>query len=202
MGDPADWYWRDLESFADTFTGYWTDREPEHAQVVEVDGEVSGYMLGCVDTGKADDTGLVVARNLIGGRHLLFRPGTAGFMWRSIGNVIVDGARRELPPRTSHDERWPAHLHIDLLPVARGQGAGATMINRWLDTLRGLGVAGCHLDTVAENRKAIAFFEAVGFRKHGRNFPLPGLRSPTRQRHHSQLMVQSLEPAEKPAAPS
>jgi hypothetical protein len=29
MGEPVDWQWRDLPSFADMFTGYYTDAEPE-----------------------------------------------------------------------------------------------------------------------------------------------------------------------------
>ena len=45
---------------------------------------------------------------------------------------------------------------------------------------------------VMAREDAIAFFEANGFRKHGRNFPLPGMRSPQRGRHHSQLMAQEI----------
>ena len=37
MGDPADWYWADEDSFADTWTGYYTDKEPESCGVVELD---------------------------------------------------------------------------------------------------------------------------------------------------------------------
>ncbi len=192
MGAPASWYWRDRESFADTFCGWYTDHRPDDAQVVEVDGVVSGYLLGCRDTEAAVDVATIVARHLVGGRHLLVRPGTARFMWRSIRDVVVDGVHRDLPPRTTFDARWPAHLHIDLLPVARGSGAGSTMMRTWLASLRADGIAGCHLETVAENASAIAFFEAMGFRRHGRNHPLPGMRSPEGARHHGQLMVQEL----------
>ena len=31
MGDPVDWLWRDRESFADMFTGYYTDGELRYA---------------------------------------------------------------------------------------------------------------------------------------------------------------------------
>ena len=50
MGDPIAWQWRDAESFADLFTGWYTDREPESALVVEQEGEVVGYLLGCRDS--------------------------------------------------------------------------------------------------------------------------------------------------------
>jgi hypothetical protein len=53
--------------------------------------------------------------------RLLFRRGTAGFLMRA----IVDGLRdRDSAKGDFIDPRWPAHLHIDLLPEPRGIGLG------------------------------------------------------------------------------
>jgi GNAT superfamily N-acetyltransferase len=109
-----------------------------------------------------------------------------------VGDVIVDAARKRLPPAPFEDPRWPAHLHIDLLRGARGRGVGAALMRRWLDSLRRRGVPGCHLETMAENTGAVAFFRAMGFEKRGTPVPAPGMRSPEGRRHHVQLMVQSL----------
>ena len=98
-------------------------------------------------------------------------------------------ARRQLPPVNAADPRWPAHLHIDLLAEARGQGAGALLVRGWLDTLRAEGTPGCHLETWAENAGARAFFRTMGFTEHGPETPMPGIRSRTGEHHHSQLMV-------------
>jgi ribosomal protein S18 acetylase RimI-like enzyme len=192
MGEPVEWQWRDAESFSDIFTGYYTDAEPGSALVAEIDGEVRGYLLGCVDSAKAWTPAAVVGRQVLR-RGIAFRPGTARFAWRSVGDVIVDAAHKRLPPAPFEDPRWPAHLHIDLLRDARGRGVGAALLRRWLDTLRGTGVPGCHLETIAENTGAVAFFEAMGFEKRRRPIPAPGLRSPRGERHHVQLMVQSLQ---------
>jgi ribosomal protein S18 acetylase RimI-like enzyme len=191
IGEPVAWQWRDAESFANIFTGYYTDAEPQSALVAEIDGDVRGYLLGCVDSSKAWNPGAVVGRQITR-RGIAFRPGTAGFVWRAVGDVIVDAARKRLPPAPFEDPRWPAHLHIDLLGDARGRGVGAMLMRRWLDALRQGGVAGCYLETIAENTGAVAFFEAMGFRRHGRAIPAPGLRSPRGERHHLQVMVQSL----------
>lgn len=188
MGDPIDWQWRDAPSFADLFTCYYTDAEPESALVAEKGGDVVGYLLGCVDSRTVSIPPRVAARHLLR-RGLLFRPGTAPVLWRAIADLAVDAAHRRLPTLAVIDERWPAHLHIDLLPAGRGHGAGSALVNRWLDHLRMLGVAGCHAETWAENHDAIAFFEAVGFRRHGPPAPMSGMRSPTGARHHTQLMV-------------
>jgi len=192
MGDPVDWLWRDAESFADVFTAYYTDAEPESALVAEVDGSVEGYLLGCVDSRRAWNPALVVGRHLLR-RGIAFRPGTAGVIWRSFGDIVTDGIRHQLPPRSAYDPRWPAHLHIDLLPSIRGRGVGRRLVDRWLGTLRDLGVPGCHLETWGENAAAIAFFEALGFRRHGRPTMSPGLRSRSGTRHTAQLMVQQFD---------
>jgi GNAT superfamily N-acetyltransferase len=192
IGNPVEWQWRDAESFANIFTGYYTDAEPSSALVAEVDGEVRGYLLGCVDSTKAWNPATVVGRQFTR-RAIGLRPGTAPFVWRAMGDVIVDAAHKRLPPAPFADPRWPAHLHIDLLADARGRGVGAALMRRWLDWLRQSGVAGCYLETIAENSSAVAFFEAMGFEKRHAPVPAPGLRSPRGERHHVQLMVQSLQ---------
>jgi GNAT superfamily N-acetyltransferase len=200
MGEPVDWLWRDRESFADAFSGYWTDREPESALVVETgdeDGEgparrVVGYLLGCVDTKKVPSIVRVLWPHVIH-RGLLIRGGTAPVLWRSMADIAGDIVReRKLPMEDLLDERWPSHLHIDLLPEARGRGLGSQLVERYLDYLRGVGSAGCHLETIFENRNAVAFFKANGFQLHGDPRPSPGWRSRSGERLHIQVMVRSL----------
>lgn len=194
MGDPADWFWADEASFADMFSGYYTDAEPESALVVEADGAVCGYLLGCRDSTRAWDPVRVAARHVVR-RGIAVRPGTAGTVWRAVGDTIGDLATRRvrLADLELVDPRYPAHLHVNLLPAARGRGAGGALVRTWLDELRGDGVPGCFLQTMAENTAAVAFFEAMGFRTLGRDVPAPGERSRDGRRTHVRTMVQSLE---------
>ena len=200
MGEPATWMWRDAPSFADTFSGYYTDREPASARVAELDGEVVGYLLGCRDTRRATSPAAVIGRHVIR-RGIAVRPGTAGILWRSVGDVAVDLTRRRvrLHDLTFDDPRWPAHLHINLLPAARGHGVGARLVRGWLDQLRSDGVPGCHLQTMVENEGAVAFFEAMGFRRHGEPVPAPGERTRSGARTHLQRMVHDLHEPTSPA---
>jgi GNAT superfamily N-acetyltransferase len=191
MGEPADWYWRDAESFAAVWTGYYTDREPESTFVAELDGRVVGYLTGCVDSHRAPSPMSAIVRQVVA-RQLFFRPGTAGFFWRSLRDIA---ARPDLPSGELDDPRWPSHLHINLLPAARGRGAGAQLMAAWLDKLRALGSPGCHLATLAENTNGIAFFRRSGFDRHGAPLLLPGMRTRSGERMHQQLMVLSLAEA-------
>jgi hypothetical protein len=46
LGDPIDPVYEDRELFADFLTSYYTDHEQESCFLLEVDGEISGYLLG------------------------------------------------------------------------------------------------------------------------------------------------------------
>jgi len=187
MGEPADWYWRDRESFADACSGYYTDCEPESSFVAVHERRVVGYLLGCVDTARAPTMAEVSSR-LVLRRALLLRPGSSGFFWRALFDALRD---RGAPSGDLRDSRWPSHLHINLLPEARGARAGAALLRSWLGRLAALGSPGCHLGTFAENRNAIAFFERQGFRHHGPPAPVPGMRNRDGSRMHLQLMIRA-----------
>ena len=141
MGEPVDWLWRDTESFADLFTSYYTDAEPRSAWVAELDGHPAGYLLGCVDSRTAWSPARIFGRHVVR-RGIALRPGTAGVVWRSFADIARDALHRRLPPAAVYDPRWPAHLHIDLLPAIRGRGAGAPLVRRFLGTLRRAGSRG------------------------------------------------------------
>lgn len=190
MGEPADWFWRDRDSFTALFCDWWIAHEPESVLVAELDGTVAGYLLGCEDSRRAAHEARTLFRHFFG-RACCLRPGTAGVMWRMLGDGVVDGMRGRLPARV-WDERWPAHLHIDLLPECRGRGVGGRLVKAWLQSLRDRGIPGCHLQTTAENKGAVAFFEAMGFEKHGLPANEPGFRARDGSRLHIQLMTQQL----------
>jgi len=69
-------------------------------------------------------------------------------------------------PESPPDEvvaRYPAHLHIDLLPVVQGRGVGREMMGRLLEELRARKVPGVHLGVDARNQRAVGFYEHLGF---------------------------------------
>jgi len=46
LGTPIDPVYEDRQLFADFLTTYYTDWEPESSFVIEIDGEIRGYLLG------------------------------------------------------------------------------------------------------------------------------------------------------------
>ena len=187
MGEPVDWFWRDFESFADLWTAYYTDEEPESVFVAVDHDRVVGYVTGCVDSSRAPSVRQAIGRHLFR-RLIMYRPGTAGFFWRSMVDIVRDRGVRE---PVLADPRWPSHLHINLLTASRGQGAGAALMSALFSHLRASGSPGCHLSTLRENESAIAFFEAVGFVCHGEPIRIPGMRTRAGLRMSAQLMTKS-----------
>jgi ribosomal protein S18 acetylase RimI-like enzyme len=188
MGEPADWYWRHAKSFADVWTSYYTDQEPESLLVALEGQRIVGYLTGCVDSRRAPSPAWAITRADL--RYALYlRPGTAGFFWRGVLDTVV---QRGTPKGQLDDPRWPSHLHINLLPEARGAGVGDSLMNTWLTQLQQLGSPGCHLGTLLENDRAIRFFERQGFERFGAPQLAPGMRTPSGGRHHLQFMVRNI----------
>ena len=62
-------------------------------------------------------------------------------------------------------EAYPSHLHIDLLPRAQGRGLGRRMLEEVMDTLARRGSPGAHLGVSTLNRRALGFYQRLGFRE-------------------------------------
>ena len=78
--------------------------------------------------------------------------------WRALYNIHHSfGAPQEVA------ERFPSHLHINLLPRLQGRGIGRQMVTTLLSGLRDRGSAGVHLLVGSENRRAHGFYRRVGF---------------------------------------
>ena len=73
-------------------------------------------------------------------------------------------------------ERFPAHIHMNLLPRAQGKGIGTALFDRWVANARANGIKGIHLGANAGNHGGIRFWSSRGFIPV--EFP-PGLASET-----------------------
>jgi ribosomal protein S18 acetylase RimI-like enzyme len=75
-------------------------------------------------------------------------------------------------------DRYPAHLHIDLLPENQGQGLGRTLLDTLRSALAARGVPGVHLGMDPANTRARAFYDRYGFHElpsHSPDAPLLGI---------------------------
>ncbi len=68
----------------------------------------------------------------------------------------------ELAPAKIVD-RYPSHLHIDLLPKIQGRGMGQQVMKILFNKLKGAGSTGVHLGVGIANVRAQGFYRKLGF---------------------------------------
>ncbi|MEI2270457.1 GNAT family N-acetyltransferase [Microbacterium sp. No. 7] len=136
----------------------YVERHPDLAFVVEDEnGTPVGYVVATDDTDGFEEW----FRTQWWPRFANRWPKPEAEVTRQDGTLLYAYGRGEKPERYAAD--FPAHLHIDLLPQAQGQGAGRRLIETLFAALRERGVAGLHLVASAENTGAMAFYTRLGF---------------------------------------
>jgi ribosomal protein S18 acetylase RimI-like enzyme len=186
-GAPGSAVWGHDASLAEVYLTPYLDLEPDSVFVVTADGRPVGYLAGCVDEAafpSEDERTRAAVR-----KYGLWRmAGPRRFLLRAALDAASLRVRRVPVAGELSDPRWPSHLHIDLMPVARGTGAADALMKLWFERLRTAGSPGCYLQTSAENDRAVAFFERLGFERYGDNPVVPGMRY-AGARMHQQTMV-------------
>jgi GNAT superfamily N-acetyltransferase len=163
MGEPMEIFMDGREVFADLWCSYYTDYEPEHTWVAEVDGQVVGYIFGGLDTRRQEK--ITLSRVI---PKLLLKAFITDCAWsprtrRYVSSVIRSSRRGELKtPNLSRE--YPAHLHTNILEGYRGKGLGKKMMNEWINHLAGHNVKALHLITTTRNKLAVPFYKHMGFR--------------------------------------
>jgi GNAT superfamily N-acetyltransferase len=138
--------YRDHDLLPDVFARPYLTREPDLAAVVDDGGgRAVGYILGTADTAGFVRWFRQTWLPPLAGRYAPPAEGT----WDA---VMMDALRR-----------YPAHLHINLLPAYQRQGFGHRLMWTFLDTVRGYGVPAVHLAYAKVNIPARQFYKRLGF---------------------------------------
>jgi hypothetical protein len=159
LGEPIDPVYEDRELFADFLTTYYTDHEPESSFVLEMHGEIRGYLLGCRWPLRNQLYSLyqnvwLFLRAL--GRYFRY----CGPSRRFIRWTLVHGWR-EVP---AAPRRTP-HFHINLLPSARKISTTRALMSAYLSYLYRCGEKRVYGQMVTfESRRGEKMFERYGFK--------------------------------------
>lgn len=161
FGEPAEVYFDDRTLFADLGIDAYLDHYPDYAWVVERDGSVAGYVVGCP---RGD--GAIRLHNLVRLPRILarlivgrYRLGRKTFTY--VRDQLVAALRGELVEIRS--DLYPANLHINLLPAYRGCGLGSALLSTYLARLSADGVPGVHVVTSERNVAAVRLYRRFGF---------------------------------------
>jgi ribosomal protein S18 acetylase RimI-like enzyme len=140
----------------DVFAAPYVTLEPEVARILDDGhGNAIGYILGTVDTPTFARRFEAEWLPALGDRYDDDDdPRDQGFL------KLLRRPQRMVIPEL---EAYPAHLHIDLLPEARGHGEGRALMRSFLQGLHAAGVERVHLSMSPSNTGARAFYDRLGF---------------------------------------
>ena len=159
LGDPIDPVYEDRQLFADFLTTYYTDWEPESSFVLEIDGEIRGYLLG---SRKPLRNQLYAFWQNVSlflkalSRYFHYNQKSRRFVrWTLMyGWREVPAAPRRVP-----------HFHINLLPDARKMSTTRALMSAYLSYLYRCGEKRVYGQIVTfESRRGERMFERYGFK--------------------------------------
>jgi hypothetical protein len=159
LGTPIDPVYEDRQLFADFLTTYYTDWEPESSFVIEIDGEIRGYLLG---SRKPLRNQLYSFWQNV---SLFLKALTRYFRYsaasrRFVRWILMNGWR-EVP---AAPRRVP-HFHINLLPDARKMSTTRALMSAYLSYLYRCGEKRVYGQIVTfESRRGEQMFERYGFK--------------------------------------
>lgn len=61
--------------------------------------------------------------------------------------------------------QFPAHLHMNLLPIIQGKGIGGLLLEKWMQRAMQLDVTAMHVGANAGNERAVMFWRKRGFKE-------------------------------------
>ena len=156
-GKDASHLYKEPELLGNFYAAPYAIFEPELIFIVTLENEPSGYILGTKNSMefaiKCESEWFPALRN----KYKLPEKSDDSPDARII-RFIHDGykVKEEL-------KAYPAHLHINLLPIIQGMGIGGKLITKFTEQLKSMRVNGLHLEVGKKNEGAVKFYKKVGF---------------------------------------
>ena len=164
-GQDAATLFDDPKALGHIFVGPYLKLEPQLAFVLEDPQGVCGYALGALDSKKYYEA--YQTRWLPDLQARYPEPTGQPAHWTRTQHVYHEYYHPDIFLLDPY-ERYPSHLHIDLLPKAQGRGLGREMMNVLLGELAARGSPGVHLGMAATNARAERFYRELGFHELAR----------------------------------
>ncbi|MFT3901337.1 MAG: GNAT family N-acetyltransferase [Gordonia sp. (in: high G+C Gram-positive bacteria)] len=187
-GAPTESLWGHSASELDIYLTPYLDEEPESVFVAEVDGKLVGYLVGSLGDGKVDSEDDRMSA-VIQQHRLFLIPSVIRFFARAAWDTFRNRGRESAGE--FHDPAFPAHLHINVAPEARGTGLAGKLVDAFVAHARKAKCPGIYLQTLVENERATKFFTKEGFEPRGAAPRVPGMRYRGKPVHQL-TMVRSL----------
>ena len=146
------------------YVGPYMEFEPQSVFILEDDQGPCGYIMGVLDS-----------QTYYQWMHSEWLPKIRVDYKKPTGNPDIWDETEKITNLLFHPESqrllpdFPAHLHIDLLSGAQGEGQGKLMMDRFIDYLRYNKIPGVHLELSSKNDRAFNFYRKYGMQELDRD---------------------------------
>lgn len=171
LGGDASHLYADPKMMGHIYSAPYLRFEPDLAFVVERDNHVVGFCVGAADTSS-------------------FAARLEADWWPALRNKYPEPDEKTQSTWSADERRshmihrpesapgpiaaqYPAHIHMNLLPIVQGQRLGGRLLGHWIGKAEKLGVAAAHIGSNAHNARAIRFWGKQGFK----DIPYPASRT-------------------------
>jgi GNAT superfamily N-acetyltransferase len=110
---------------------YYLDKEPQSIFILEDNNKVLGYIFGCLDDKNNNEISSFVGVLLSNSIKSLFSPKKDRKYWFSQINVLFKMALGISKEGSLKHPKNAGHIHINLLPEARGKGYGSKLLKEF-----------------------------------------------------------------------
>ena len=189
-GNPIESLFFDRELAADILSAYYTDYEPGSSFVAEDNGNIVGYINGCLDNRRY---GLVVFWMVVPLAFLKgFKRGVffRRELWRMV-LVFLRNWHRLLDWRKGAFHSHQGHLHIGIKAAYRHEHGGEQLVKALEHRAIAKGVGELSASVHGDNKPAIRFFERMGFVVRGQ-YPTIMARGQGWEEYHAIFYVKKI----------
>ncbi len=162
-GNDATPLYKDPKMLGHIYTAPYVVLAPELVFTAEVNGRVVGYVCGVADSrafeAKLED------KWWPGLRERYPAPDVSRQASWTADELRAAWIHNPVPTPDYVVDRFPAHMHMNLMPNSRGSGLGRRLFDTWLEAAQACGVGPVHIGADPKNAGGMAFWRAMGFER-------------------------------------
>lgn len=147
----------DRRLLGELFAAPYAVLEPDLVTIADLDGQAVGYIVGTADTVAFEAR---IEAEWYPAKRTERPQDQAGGGIDALFTALLHHPVTAVPAIVAD---FPAHLHIDLLPVLQGQGVGRRMIDGFCAAVAARGASGVHFGVNPANEPALGFYRHLGF---------------------------------------
>jgi len=149
------------EFYFDIEYAYHLDYEPESILIAEDNGQLVGYLTGCVDVRRYERT---MAYKIV--PEIAFKLFIGEYDMKT---AKIVGKALKHPIQLCRAGPTASFFHINIAGGYRGQGIGKELVERYLEYLKKSGQDKCSVGIFSGNERALRFFSKNSFVETRRN---------------------------------